>query len=548
MTIQNFFRHIGHLSRFVWGRNPHRAQTLVLCVAAFVTLTGNRAFFKHAAAVYFPHSVGFLLGLAVILFALNFLLFTLIGTRRTIRWLGALLLMVSAVVAYYMDTFDVVIDQVMLTNAAQTQTREVLDLFTPKFMVYIVLLGVLPAWWLLRQSVVKTTFKKAFWAKFKAIALSLLLVAVCAGGFGKHLASFAREHKAMRFYTNPLTYLYSAGQFVTAAIDNKTRHFEAIGTDATIEPNKKPHTLMVLVVGETARADHWSLNGYGKNTNPLLAQEPDAVSLTQLSSCGTSTAVSVPCMFTNLGRDGYSERKFNSTENVLDVLKRAGVEILWRDNNSSSKGVAERVPYQDYQTAQLNPICDVECRDEGMLVGLPEFIKQHADHDILIILHTMGSHGPAYFKRYPKPFERFTPACQDNQLENCSQEAISNAFDNTIVYTDYVLEKTIALLKTQQNDFATAMIYLSDHGESLGENGVYLHGLPYAIAPEAQKHPAALLWVGQNFKGLNAQKLRTIANQPLSHDNLFDTLLGGFGVKTSIYRPQMDIFKLAGGN
>ena len=534
------------IKHFFIGRNTWRTQQLVGLIALFLTALTNWAFLQHVKQVYYPQNVGFVAALMVILFALNYLLLSLLSTRHIVKIVGAVILVLSAVVAYHMDTFDVVIDKVMLQNVAETQTREVRDLLTLKFALYTLLLGILPAWWLLRQKVERTGWIRGTWSKLKGMGVALILIAAAIGIFNKDMASFVREHKAVRFYTNPLTYLYSAGQFVASRFGDHSTHVAAIGSDAKIPAEDKDFDLMILIVGETARADHWSLNGYPKQTNPLLSKEPNLVSFSNISSCGTSTAVSVPCMFTNFSREGYSQKKFNSTENALDVLKRAGVEILWRDNNSSSKGVADRVTYEDYQTPKTNTVCDVECRDEGMLVGLQEYISSRPNKDILIVLHTMGSHGPAYYKRYPKQFEHFTPTCQDNQLEKCSQESISNAFDNTIVYSDYVIAKTIELLKANQDKYDTTMIYMSDHGESLGENGVYLHGMPYAIAPKAQKNPAAAIWVGRGFHGVTVDKLKPFAAQELSHDNLFHTLLGSFEIQSEVYQPQLDIFHMAG--
>ena len=390
------------IKHFFIGRNTWRTQQLVGLIALFLTALTNWAFLQHVKQVYYPQNVGFVVALMVILFALNYLLLSLLSTRHIVKIVGAVILVLSAVVAYHMDTFDVVIDKVMLQNVAETQTREVRDLLTLKFALYTLLLGILPAWWLLRQKVERTGWIRGTWSKLKGMGVALILIAAAIGIFNKDMASFVREHKAVRFYTNPLTYLYSAGQFVASRFGDHSTHVAAIGSDAKIPAEDKDFDLMILIVGETARADHWSLNGYPKQTNPLLSKEPNLVSFSNMSSCGTSTAVSVPCMFTNFGRDGYSQKKFNSTENALDVLKRAGVEILWRDNNSSSKGVVDRVTYEDYQTPKTNTVCDVECRDEGMLVGLQDYINSRPNKDILIVLHTMGSHGPAYYKRYPK--------------------------------------------------------------------------------------------------------------------------------------------------
>ena len=245
-------------------------------------------------------------------------------------------------------------------------------------------------------------------------------------------------------------------------------------------------------------------------------------------------------MFSNIGRESYSDRKAHTTENLLDVLRHAGVQILWRDNNSDSKGVALNVPYTSFRSAETNAVCDIECRDEGMLIGLQDYINKQKTGDILIVLHQMGNHGPAYYKRYPPAFERFKPVCKTSQLENCTREEISNAYDNAILYTDYFLSKVIALLKNNTKNFETAMFYMSDHGESLGENSLYLHGLPYVMAPDAQKHVGAILWFGESFH-IDRPALRAKLARPYSHDNLFHTVLGLFEVDTDVYDKKKDI-------
>ena len=197
------------------------------------------------------------------------------------------------------------------------------------------------------------------------------------------------------------------------------------------------------------------------------------------------------------------------------------------------KGVALRVTYQDYRTEKNNTLCEDECRDEGMLVGLQEYVNAQKG-DVLIVLHQMGNHGPAYYKRYPKSFEKFTPTCQTNQVEKCSSEEIGNAYDNAILYTDYFLSKTIDFLKQNDTNFQTAMIYMADHGESLGEKGLYLHGVPYFMAPDEQTHVGALMWFGAKSKErIDSKALAQKAHQAYSHDNLFHTILGVMGVANS---------------
>jgi lipid A ethanolaminephosphotransferase len=246
-------------------------------------------------------------------------------------------------------------------------------------------------------------------------------------------------------------------------------------------------------------------------------------------------------MFSLSTFDDFRLRDAKAHENVLDVLKRAGVNVLWRDNNSDSKGVADGVAFEDFRSPDVNPVCDDECRDVGMLSGLDDYIANHPEGDIVIVLHQMGNHGPAYYKRYPKEFEIYTPVCESNQLENCSREEINNAYDNAVTYSDFFLANVIDFLQPLQSNFSTSMIYMADHGESLGELGLYLHGLPYAIAPEAQTHVAAALWLGDDLSEEARQQLETHVKQPLSHDNYFHTVLGLLNVNTKIYEPELDI-------
>jgi len=294
------------------------------------------------------------------------------------------------------------------------------------------------------------------------------------------------------------------------------------------------------VVGETARADRFSLNGYQRETNPLLKKE-QLVSFSNFWSCGTSTAVSVPCMFSNINASDYKKENVKSTENIVDVLQHAGVNVLWLDNNSDSKGVALRVPYQSYKSPEINTVCDPECRDIGMLKNIQGYIEEHPQGDIFIVLHQMGNHGPAYYKRYPAEFEKFTPVCKTNQLEDCSKEELNNAYDNAILYTDYFLSEVIGLLKENVENFETAMFYVSDHGESLGENGLYLHGLPRFIAPDTQTHVPAIIWFDDGFYGLDMKLLARKTDNKYNHDNVFHTILGFMEIESATYDKKMNI-------
>ena len=520
-------------------------QQLIAATSLLLVLFYNYSFFKNLFSVYPPNKeyIGFLFSLTVVFYALTVILFNLLSSKWTLKPLLIVVLLISSMTAYFMDTYHVVIDESMIRNAFQTDIDESIDLLSFKQLLYLLFLGLLPAYRIYKTPLHSRGLKKELLAKLKTVILALAVILLMAIPFGKHYASFLREHKPLRYSVNPLYWIYSIGKYSYDTFGKDDGKIEPIGVDATI-PDSESKKLMVFVVGEAARADHFGLNGYKRETNPLLKQEQNLISFPDFYACGTSTAHSVPCMFSPLDRASYSDSKAAGMENVLDILKHTGkVSLLWRENNSDSKGVALRIPYQWYKSPQINTVCsEGECRDIGMLKGLNDFIAKNRGKHIMIILHQMGNHGPAYYKRYPKAFEKFTPVCKTNQLEACTQEEIANAYDNALLYTDYFLDQTIRWLKKYQDRYQTAMFYVADHGESLGEKGLYLHGMPYFMAPDAQKHVGALLWLGSdadNQKYLHL--LREKAGKHYSHDNLFHTILGFFNAKTKLYNPKQDI-------
>jgi len=247
-------------------------------------------------------------------------------------------------------------------------------------------------------------------------------------------------------------------------------------------------------------------------------------------------------------RERYDEAKARHQEGLLDVLSHAGFEVVWLDNNSGCKGVCDRVKSVDLSSPGAgNPHCSgQECYDEGLLAPLPDLIRR-SGKDLVIILHQKGSHGPAYAKRYPQGFGRFGPACDTVELERCARDSIVAAYDNTILYTDHVLGETINLLRKaeQEEGVDTAMLYFSDHGESLGEGNMYLHGAPYFLAPREQTHVPMILWMskgfGERFR-LEPTCLQARKDQALSHDNIFHSVLGMLDVDTAVLNPKLDIF------
>lgn len=485
---------------------------------------------------------GFLVSLVLAMYGIYVLLFSLICFGYTLKPIMITLLMLSSLSAYFMDNYNVIIDEAMIRNILNTDPGEIKSLLSIKLVMYVLLLGIVPSYFVYRANVVFSSFFRELINRTIVIVITLCAIAAIAWPLGDYYSSFAREHKTLIFYANPGYYIHVGLRYARASFKSKEAPLRAIGLDARIPVKDIDRELVIFVVGETARADHFSLNGYGKETNPLLKNER-VISFTNFWSCGTSTAISVPCMFSIFPAAQFDADKAGGVENALDVLTHAGVNVLWLDNNSSSKGVAVRVPYQDYKSADTNPVCDFECRDEGMLKNLQSYIDQHPRGDILIVLHQKGNHGPAYYERYPSEFRKFVPDCQTNQLQDCTRDEINNAYDNAILYTDSFLTKAIELLKRNDDNFETALLYISDHGESLGENGLFLHGLPVSIAPDSQRHVPAIFWFGKNFDedDVNINAFAAKRHEHYSHDNIFPTLLGIMEIESSIYDKHMDI-------
>jgi lipid A ethanolaminephosphotransferase len=525
-------------------------NVLTMLVALWLMLTMNLPFWHTVwlgVGGMSNDSPLFLLSLPLFVWIWLYVLISLLAWGRLTKPVLSLLVLVSAGASYFMNSYGIVIDYNMLTNMLQTDVAEARELFNGRLLLWLLVLGVLPAVLISWVPVKPLKWPRELAGKLGSMAVLVGVFAVLVMSQYQPYASLIRNHREVRLMLVPsnvvsAVHSYLKRQLAAPAV------LEVVGADAhrisAVGATHRPR-ITVVVVGETARAANFALNGYARSTNPELAQR-DVINFPQASSCGTATAVSVPCMFQDVGRADYKDAMAGNREGLLDVLQRAGVDVLWRDNNSGCKGACDRVPNEDVSHLNLAQYCaDGECHDEALLHNLQAYLDR-LTRDTVVVLHMKGSHGPAYYKRYPAAFERFTPVCKEVQLDRCDTASIVNAYDNSLLYTDHVLAATIDLLRSNAARLDTAMLYLSDHGESLGEHGMYLHGVPYAMAPSEQTHIPMLLWFSdgmQRSSGISAECLRQQASQPVSQDNLFHSVIGLMGVRTAVYQPQLDIFR-----
>lgn len=534
-----------------------RPLTQAWLAALWMSLLANWPLWKHLQTL--PGiGLGFTLAFAGMVTAATGAVLSLLAWPRVIKPVLVLLLLAAGALAYFIGAYGIVFDPTMVVNMLQTDARETRDLLSVRLAVSLLLLGALPAWWLLRRPAAPAqAWTRRLGGNLVAFCLGLAAMVVLALSVFATLSSTMRNHKTVRYMVTPLNAVYSVSAVGVRSLSGPKGPPVVIGADARLLPRAegaKP-PLLLLVVGETARAMNFSLNGYARPTNPELAKLPatSLFSLRDVSSCGTATAASLPCMFAPQGRADFDADK--PQENLLDVLQRAGLAVLWLDNQSGCKGLCDRVP--NSFTAKLPEgapplppgLCSgEECFDEALLHALDQRIAaldaERLSRGLVLVMHQMGSHGPAYFKRSPPDLKPFQPECRSNELQKCPREQVVNGYDNTIATTDRLLARAIAWLQTQQARYDTGMLYVSDHGESLGENGLYLHGMPYAIAPREQTHVPMILWVpegGALAATLRPGCLQGLIDKPASHDHLFHTTLGWVGARADVYKPERDL-------
>jgi len=460
--------------------------------------------------------------------------FLLLFWGKTAKILSMFFILANSALSYFMIIYNTAIDQVMLLNALRTNIYEIQSLLNLKLFLHIAGLGVFPA-----IIVYKLNFKGCpIISRAKHLAINLLLLLLIVLPNMQTAGNIWREQKHLRYYLLPTNYI---GSIISLLRDEEfsMRKTITVGDDVFIEKywsnNKK--NLIVFVVGETARAANFSLDGYERATNDaLLPYRKNFAYFSNFFACGTSTAISVPCMFSALPQKSFKSAAAPYTENLVDIMQKAGYKSLWRENNTGCQKVCGRI--------EVEKLCKKKhCYDEILLTNFEERIST-ADQDMFLILHQRGSHGPDYYNMYPKSFEKYKPVCKTNILPKCKKQELINAFDNTIEYTSYFLAHTINKLESMSNKYNILMIYSSDHGESLGEDKVYLHSAIYKNAPAEQTHIPFLIWMPENTQnnlGYDIKCLQKIAENRFSHDNIFHTILGFSGAKTTSYNAGLDI-------
>jgi len=524
-----------------------------LLLATWLGLVLNFAFYQkiHQLTPYTNLKAGALLAATVlVVIGLYNLVLQWLNWKWNAKILASVLIILGGFSAYFVNSLGVVITPEQIQNMLQTDAREVRDLWSIRLVIWTLVFVVFPLCIVWMLNIQPASFGRQLWHKSLSSLLSAGLILGLLFCFYVDYAAIFREHRDLKGMISPQNSIASTVSYYKKKAPKANLPLIPYGEDAHLlqqaQMQKQPK-LMVLVVGETARAESFAVNGYARNTNPELG-ELAVINFSQVSSCGTATAVSVPCMFSGMSRQNYDEQLASHREGLLDIAQRAGYQVTWIDNNSGCKGACDRVQQYQIPAPLKQKWCDAggECFDEILVDSLKDYLAHLDTNNLkpqLIVLHQMGSHGPAYFKRSKAPYQPFQPTCNSNAIQGCSAEELKNSYDNSIVYTDHVLAQIVETLK-QQSQYQTGFWYLSDHGESTGEHGLYLHGAPYSMAPTQQTHVPMLMWFSQDWTQQNARQvscLKAQTKQARSQDHLFPSLLSLLDIKTQVIEAKNDM-------
>lgn len=526
-------------------RRPHLSPFgLNIITAVYMLALCNQGFWRsmNAALKAAPFDI-VIFGLAV--FMLTLFTLSLVSLPRLHRPALAVLLLVVSAASYYQSRFGILIDRDMIQNIMRTSVAESRQLITPDYLRHLGLTGILPAALVFWPKITYPPLRHLIWHWPVGMAVTLGLTLALTFADFRTISSTVREHREILGSYQPGASIGAVARYVKMLRKSRAIALKPLGQDAhkgsDILNAGKP-VLLVVFAGETARAQNFGLNGYGRDTTPELAQR-DVIAFTDATSCGTATAVSLPCMFSPFPQAGYSEEKFRSSENLMDVLTHAGIAAQWWDNNTGPQGITDRTGAARIDATIAPEACaGGECTDAALLPVLRQTLETMTG-DTVLVLHMIGSHGPAYYLRYPEEARAFSPACESTDFTKCSNEEIVNAYDNTIRYSDHILAQSIDMMRDQDR-VIPAMIFISDHGESLGENGLYLHAAPRFMAPDVQTRVPFVLWLSEAYGRafhLDRACLDAQSTAPVSQDNLFHTVLGLMDVSTAARDPALDL-------
>lgn len=457
-------------------------------------------------------------GLVVLMFALNFFFYYLVLFLGRIvgKCILAFLFIGNAVCFYFITTYQVLVTDKMMGNVFNTQYSEASGFFSWQALLYVIFLGIVPCIYLFTRKI-EYGKPKRFFAN---IGISLGIVLAIALVNIQNWPWIDRHATQLGSLLMPWSYTINSVRFYNA---EKKKNRKAIPLpDAQIVTDSKD--ICVLIIGESARRENFSLYGYDRPTNPLM--EKDSVTALVANAAATYTTAGVKAIL--------DHKPTNKLYEILpNYLFRTGVDVVWRTTNWGEPPVHIAKYYKTKDLKNMYPEAD-DRYDSILLAGLKDEILSCEKNKMLVILHTSTSHGPTYNKKYPADFEVFSPVCNTVEMAKADKKELMNAYDNTIVYTDYLIHSVIEILR-EIPQRRSCVMFVSDHGESLGEGNLYMHGVPMAVAPKEQIEIPFIVWTSD-------KNMKIETNREVEQYNVFHSILSFLGIESPIYDKKMDVF------
>ena len=495
------------------------------CIVSIGTLVlFNIPFFKFVIANSNEGAAGVIwltVSLVAIMLVLNFMMtyLTMFCLRIVGRIVLAILSVINATAVYFILTYNVIIDATTIENVFNTRYSEASGFFSWSLWLFILAFGVLPALFCLLQPVVIGKAKKL--GVYCGCSLVVILVF---GLLNISQTLFISQHDTeLGGLLQPWSYIANTYRIISFSQDEQEEEIKL--PDGKITDNEK--AVVVLVIGESARKANFQLYGYQRDTNPLLSKQKE-LKVYEANSCAT---------YTTAGTKAILEPK--DCDDLYELLPnyafRTGVDVSWRTSNWGEPPIHIDEYLTDPELGKLYGMSNAY--DDILFKGLRERIESSTKNKVLIILHTSTSHGPQYASKYPKEFEVYKPVARNVEEGEKNVGMLVNAYDNTIRYTDYLLNGLIDTLRSM-TEWKTAMIFVSDHGESLGENKMFMHGLPMKLAPKEQYEIPLLVWTSENFRTYKSE-----LPPVLEQHYIFHSVLNLLSIQSPAYNKDLDIFE-----
>ena len=460
--------------------------------------------------------------LVVVMLLVNFLMTYLV--MYLMRMVGRILLAIMAIInatsLYFILTYNIIIDEVTIGNVFNTRYSEASGFFSWSLWAFIIAFGVLPALFCLLQPVVIGKAKQMgrYCGTSLGIVLALLLANI------NQTLWIGQHDTELGGYLQPWSYLVNSIRVTSIRMAKQAEEIKL--PDGKITNNEK--AVVVLVIGESARKANFQLYGYKRANNPLLSKQ-QGLKVFQAQSCAT---------FTTAGVKAILEPKNSGDlyEPLPNYAFRTGADVVWRTINWGEPPIHIDEYESDIVLSKKYPNVDKRY-DELLFTGLRERIESSKKNKVLIVIHTSTSHGPNYASKYPKKFEVYKPVAHNVEEGEKNVAKLVNAYDNTILYTDYLLSNMIDTLRSLK-DWKSSMIFISDHGESLGENNMFMHGMPMKLAPKVQYEIPFLVWTSDGFR-----EYKSNLPEVLEQHYIFHSVLNLLSIQSPAYDKDYDIFK-----